>query len=60
MEDFVGFVVAMAGITYVVFLVSLLVIMITQDVNYATASVLVVLLIASITMFVIAYKYCKE
>ena len=60
MEDFIGCVLAMAGITYTIFLVSLMVMLITQDVNYITVSVLVVLLIASIIMFVISYKYCKE
>lgn len=60
MEDFFGCVLAMAGFTYVMVLVSLMVILITQDVNYVTVSVLVVLFIASIIMFVISYKYSKE
>lgn len=60
MEDFWDSITAMACLTYAVFLVSLIVILILQDVNYTTASVLVVLSIASITMFIISHKHYKE
>lgn len=60
MEDFWDSITAMACLTYSVFLVSLIVILIIQDVNYTTTSVLVVLSIASITMFIISHKHYKK
>lgn len=60
MEDFWGCILVIASITYFMFLVSLMTVLVIQNVSYVTMSVLVTLLIASVIMFMILYKYNKE
>lgn len=60
MEDFWGCIEVIASITYFMFLVSLMTVLVIQNVSYVTMSVLVTLLIASVIMFMILYKYNKE
>lgn len=60
MEDFWGHISVIASITYFMFLVSLMTVLVIQDVSFVTMSVLVTLLIASVIMFMILYKYNKK
>lgn len=60
MEDFWGHIPVIASITYFMFLVSLMTVLVIQDVSFVTMSVLVTLLIASVIMFMILYKYNKK
>lgn len=61
MKDFWDCVETMAGFTYAMFLASLMIILIfEQDMSCMTICVPVVLLIASITAFMILYKHSKK